>query len=593
MSVTVEKTQNLDEVPVAMDMSSEPNLRKRTIGPTTSPTSAEHSRSSGNSPWLFRFEAAKKLKPIEMKYLPSKLVSPPCPQDRSFVEAGCQVFDNRKAENVPSGSQADMSSKEPKDPFMRASGSDSSMMSEAKETETEQIKASPTEPSLPLPLNNPPSNGPATLPSCKDENKSVEESSVPYPPSKLGNNGTEVKGCESLLKSSMQKRPPPPPPPLPPSSKVSIISTRVTGSESSLERDTNRSSTIQKRPPPPPPPLPPRNPSSKEATSPPPPPPPPLKTNLTGSVTKGFMPPPPPPPGMGKALRPRNNSRLKRSILMVYVYQVLRKKEQGSPAKSKSIQGKKSQVGKGAGAKQGMAEAIEEITKKSAYYQQIEEDTKKYAAMVLEIKAAINAFETKDMAELLKFLSYVEGNLGKISDETQVLARFEDFPEKKLEALRGAGALYSKLKEMSKKLKEWKIEPPMGQLLDKVESYFNKIKREIETLELSKDEESKRFKSSNIDFDFNVLVQVKESMVDVSSSCMELALKEWREAKALKGPNGGGTKIKGKATASCMLLWRTFQFAYRVYSFAGGQDDRADGLTRELARAMEIDPSPK
>ncbi|CAN0896849.1 Uncharacterized protein At4g04980 [Linum grandiflorum] len=458
-------------------------------------------------------EATKKLKPIEMKYLPSKLYA---------EEAGCRVFDNRKAENVASGF-APENVASGFAPENVASGSDhSSMMSvtsyESNVTSEENLKS--------------------------------------------------IMKSDANESSSMQRRPPPPPPPLPPSSKF------VTGSGSNVEHDTNRSSEIQKRPPPPP--LPPRNP------------------NLTGSLTRsGSMPPPPPPPGIGKNLRPRNNSRLKRSILMVYVYQVLRKKEQGSDAKSKTTQGKKSQIGKTAAAKQGMAEAIEEITRKSAYYQKIEEDARKYAAMVLEMKAAISAFEAKDMEELLKFLGYVEGNLEKLSDESQVLARFEDFPEKKLEALRGAGALYSKLKGMSKKLKEWKIEPPTGQLLDKIETYFNKIKREIETVELSKDEESKRFKSNNIHFDFNVLVQVKESMVDVSSSCMELALKEWREAKGSKGANGGGMKLKGKATASGMVLWRTFQFAYRVYSFAGGQDDRADLLTRELARAMEIDPQPK
>lgn len=35
------------------------------------------------------------------------------------------------------------------------------------------------------------------------------------------------------------------------------------------------------------------------------------------------------------------------------------------------------------------------------------------------------------------------------------------------------------------------------------------------------------------------------------------------------------------------MLWRAFQFAFRVYTFAGGHDDRADRLTRELAREIE------
>lgn len=47
----------------------------------------------------------------------------------------------------------------------------------------------------------------------------------------------------------------------------------------------------------------------------------------------------------------------------------------------------------------------------------------------------------------------------------------------------------------------------------------------MDALERTKDEESKRMQSRNIHFDFNILLQIKESMVDVSSSCIELALK--------------------------------------------------------------------
>jgi len=44
-------------------------------------------------------------------------------------------------------------------------------------------------------------------------------------------------------------------------------------------------------------------------------------------------------------------------------------------------------------------------------------------------------------------------------------------------------------------------------------------------LDRTKDEESKKFQSHNIHFDFNILIQIKETMVDISSNCMELALK--------------------------------------------------------------------
>ncbi len=51
------------------------------------------------------------------------------------------------------------------------------------------------------------------------------------------------------------------------------------------------------------------------------------------------------------------------------------------------------------------------------------------------------------------------------------------------------------------------------------------IKGEMDALERTKDEESKKFQSHNIHFDFHIIVQIKESLVDVSSNCMELALK--------------------------------------------------------------------
>jgi len=57
----------------------------------------------------------------------------------------------------------------------------------------------------------------------------------------------------------------------------------------------------------------------------------------------------------------------------------------------------------------------------------------------------------------------------------QVLARFEGFPTKKLESLRIAAALYIKLEGIVTTLQNWKIMSPLNQLLDKVESYFNKV----------------------------------------------------------------------------------------------------------------------
>lgn len=56
-----------------------------------------------------------------------------------------------------------------------------------------------------------------------------------------------------------------------------------------------------------------------------------------------------------------------------------------------------------------------------------------------------------------------------------MLSRFEGFPTKKLETIRMAAALFNKLNSILIELQSFKIVPPLGQLLDKVERYFNKV----------------------------------------------------------------------------------------------------------------------
>lgn len=72
-----------------------------------------------------------------------------------------------------------------------------------------------------------------------------------------------------------------------------------------------------------------------------------------------------------------------------------------------------------------------------------------------------------------------------------------------------------------------------------------------------------------------------------------LILNQERRAATQKENEGGGPKNDSNKKGSAKLLWKAFQFAFRVYTFAGGQDDRADMLTRELAQEIETDPSPQ
>lgn len=92
-----------------------------------------------------------------------------------------------------------------------------------------------------------------------------------------------------------------------------------------------------------------------------PPPPPPAAMPMTNRAA----PPPPPPLGVAKALRPRkSNNKLRRSTHMGNLYRVLKGKLEGSTSLGKNSQGRKSAIGGSTGGKQGMADALAEMTKR-------------------------------------------------------------------------------------------------------------------------------------------------------------------------------------------------------------------------------------
>ncbi|XP_047310503.1 uncharacterized protein LOC124914072 [Impatiens glandulifera] len=385
------------------------------------------------------------------------------------------------------------------------------------------------------------------------------------------------------LPSNIIKPPPPSPPPPPPPPSMPSSPSPPPSRSSSLP-----SSPASLQPPPPPPP--PRSSSLPALTTQPPPPPPingggpppPPPLTIGGAPpppTKGGAPPPPPALVGGRSSLKAKATKLKRSSQMGNLYRLLKVKVEGSSLDRKQSHGRKGKAAASNGSgKQGMADALAEMTKRSAYFQQIEGDVKTHALAIEQVKIAINNFQVSNMDELLKFHIFVESHLEKLTDESQVLARFEGFPGRKLEALRMAASLYSKLDVIATTLKNWKLEGTLSQLLDKAENYFNKIKGELDALERTKDDEAKKFKSHGILFDFIILQQIKELLVDLSSNCLEIALKEKKES------------LENQKVVPTKVLWRTFQFAFRIYTFAGGQDERADRLTRELAREIECDP---
>ncbi|WVZ25873.1 hypothetical protein V8G54_004417 [Vigna mungo] len=592
--------------------------------------SGESPRSSCASPLLLslRVQAVGKLNPIDVKRLSFQMS--PTLIHKMEQESTREIKVDDKASNDGKDSLEELvfhlDPTEELDPQTQPFAIKELRLS-LSPNQTETQPESPKPEKTPLPQQEPvpvqsspsiPQSPPSPSPPPMTEMKTIPLPPPPPPPpapSKITANVTSPAPHVLQPNVAAPPTPPPPPPPPPPSApklEQSEAAVRVLPSPppppSPLPPSSGSATTATPPPPPPlppssgsattatppPPPLPPSS-GSATAATPPPPPPPQSIPSKGGSVPappppvpggpRAGGPPPPPPLGGGRSLRPKATTKLKRSAQLGNLYRSLKGKLEGSSLNGKSSAGKKGGIGgASSGGKQGMADALAEMTKRSSYFQQIEEDVQNYTKQILELRSTISNFKTKDMTELAKFHKDVESVLEKLTDESQVLSRFEGFPTKKLEALRMSAALYNKLHSILTELQNWKIVPPMAQQLDKVERYFSKIKTELDALERTKDEESKKFKSHNIEFDFHILVKIKEALVDVSSNCMELSLKEKRNSAA----NKDGPKKEGAS-----LLWKAFQFAFRVYTFAGGLDDRADNLTRELAQEIESDPNPK
>lgn len=330
---------------------------------------------------------------------------------------------------------------------------------------------------------------------------------------------------------------------------------------------------------------------------PPPPPPPPLRQSPQLPSLLPPPPPPPPPPSWSgaKAAQPCKSVKLKKSASISRLYMGMKKKAEGAA----SIQSATADVAVqrralvGIGTREGMAGALAEITKRSAYFRKIEDDVNKQANSILMMKSRLETFETDDMNELLKFYRNMEVPLEQLTDESQVLARFEGFPIRKLETVRAAASLYLRLTSLVEQIENWVVESPLSEQLEKVTAFFDKVKTDVEAIERTKDEDFQRFNSQKIRFDFESINCIKEATVRLSSQCLASTLKESHRTKTSVtiGEAYPCTKDMNKQRASFQMLYKAFQLAYRVHNFAGGHDERAEQLCSEVAMEMEAYPS--
>ncbi|CAI7779285.1 unnamed protein product, partial [Closterium sp. NIES-53] len=180
----------------------------------------------------------------------------------------------------------------------------------------------------------------------------------------------------------------------------------------------------------------------------------------------------------------------------------------------------------------------------SAYFQQIEADVVKHADAIWQAKADLEAFQTTDFNELVSFRAKIESLLQDLTDETQVLQRFEGFPSSKLELLRASASLHSRLSALSQDLLSavpmsnggvaagagatGAVAAPasvaaVGVCLERCERLFDRVRREVEAVERSREEDAKKFAAQRLPYSGGAIERVKAAAVRLSSRLLELS----------------------------------------------------------------------
>lgn len=314
--------------------------------------SSESPRSSCASPrlWSLRVQAVGKLNPVEVKRLSFNMSPTHIVKIDEEPITEMEVDDNKPVKDTSEDLVCDLDTNED-------------------DHHQKMVKHDQVMEEVELPLSpkqfQPNSPKPTQTPSHLQQASMSISSSSPPPPPPLPAPFMMPKKVQILPPSA-----PPPPPPPPP-----MLQPNVAVPPPSTPPPPPPPPAAVRIPPPPPPPMS-LSSGSATMTAAPPPPPPPMKG---GSVPappppipggKGGAPPPPPPGGAGRTLRPKSTTKLKRSTQLGNLYRTLKGKVEGPSLTGKSAAaGKKSAIGGASnGGKQGMADALAEMTKRYDSY---------------------------------------------------------------------------------------------------------------------------------------------------------------------------------------------------------------------------------
>ncbi|XP_022998607.1 protein CHUP1, chloroplastic [Cucurbita maxima] len=209
---------------------------------------------------------------------------------------------------------------------------------------------------------------------------------------------------------------------------------------------------------------------------------------------------------------------------------------------------------------------IGEIENRSAYLSAIKSEVETHGEFVNRLIREVEAAAPRDIAEVERFVKWLDGELASLVDERAVLKHFPRWPEGKADALREAAFSYKDLKSLEAEVCSFRENPKeeTNAMLKRAQALQDRLEQSVSNVERTREFNCNKYNKFQIPcqwmLDSGLPAQMKLSSLRLVKECMRRITKELQLNETPQTEN---------------LFLQGVRFAYRVHQYAGGFDSEA------------------
>ncbi|KAI9195909.1 hypothetical protein LWI28_019284 [Acer negundo] len=218
---------------------------------------------------------------------------------------------------------------------------------------------------------------------------------------------------------------------------------------------------------------------------------------------------------------------------------------------------------------------IGEIENRSTYVLAIKSDVKNQKEFINFLIKEVESATFLDISEVEAFVKWLDQELSSLVDERAVLKHFQNWPERKVDALREAACNYRDLKGLEFEVLGFQDNLKEGsvQATRKMQALQDRLEQSVNGIERMRESTGKRYRDFQIPWewmlDTGLIGQMKLSSLRLAKEHMRRITKELQSNECSREEN---------------LLLQGVRFAYRVHQFAGGFDGESIQAFEELKK---------